>query len=284
MDKVQRVGKERTSADASPEEVRASTLAKGQHAQAGEWTRRSEFVRGVQLTLPLLLGATPFGLVFGAIAITSGMTGAAAAWMSALVYAGASQLIAAGLVSAGAGVAIIVLTTFVVNLRHALYSASLGPFVRSLPQRWLLPMGFLLTDETFFVAIRRYQQNDASPHKHWFYLGSGISMYLNWQFWTWVGILAGRSIPDPQAWGLDVALPVTFIGMLIPGIVSRSILITVIAGAVGSLVFAGLPNRLGLLAASLLAVVLGLLASRFDKSGAQPAGVEIASTATEAMP
>lgn len=235
----------------------------------GVWTRRSEFVRGAQLTLPLILGAIPFGLIFGAVAITSGMTGAAAAWMSALVYAGASQFIAAGLVAAGAGTAIIVLTTFVVNLRHALYSASLAPYVRSLPQRWLLPLGFLLTDETFFVAVRRYQEPDASPFKHWFYLGSGVSLFVTWQFWTWVGILAGRSIPDPQAWGLDVALPVTFIGMLIPGIVNRSILITVLVGATGSLVFAGLPNRLGLLAAALLAVVIGVIASRFDKPGTQ---------------
>ena len=98
-------------------------------------TRKTEFVRGVRDTLPLILGAIPFGLIFGAVAITSGMSGWAAATMSALVYAGASQFVATGLVAAGAGIAVIILTTFVVNLRHALYSASLGPFVRSLPQR-----------------------------------------------------------------------------------------------------------------------------------------------------
>lgn len=233
------------------------------------WTRRNEFVRGMQMTLPLMLGAIPFGLIFGAVATTSGMTGEAAAWMSVLVYAGASQFIAAGLVAAGAGVAIIVLTTFVVNLRHALYSASLAPYVRNLPQRWLVPLGFLLTDETFFVAIRRYQEPDASPFKHWFFLGSGVALFLTWQAFTCIGILAGRSIPDPQAWGLDVALPLTFIGMLVPSIVSRSIVITVLAGAAGSLVFAGLPNRLGLLAAALLAVGVGMVASRFDKPGTQ---------------
>lgn len=232
-------------------------------------SRKREFVRGIRDTLPLILGAIPFGLIFGAVAITSGLSTWAAGAMSAFVYAGASQFVAAGLVASGAGVAVIILTTFVVNLRHALYSASLAPFVRSLPQRWLLVLGFLLTDETFFVSIRRYQEKDASPYKHWFYLGSGVAMYLNWQFWTWIGIFAGRSIPDPQAWGLDFALPVTFIGMLVPGIVSRSILLTVITGAVGSLVFAGLPNRLGLFAAALLAVAVGVVASRYDKNPEQ---------------
>lgn len=229
-----------------------------------ERTRGEEFRAGIQATIPLILGAIPFGLIFGAVATTSGLSSGAAAAMSAFVYAGAAQFIAAGLVAGGAGLGLIVLTTLVVNLRHALYSATLAPYVHHLPQRWLLPLGFLLTDETFFVAVRRYQEPDASPLKHWFYLGSGVSMYVNWFFWTVVGIVAGRSIPDPQAWGLDFALPVTFIGMLIPSIVSRSILLTVLTGAVGSLVFAGLPNRLGLFAASLLAVAVGMVASRYD--------------------
>lgn len=235
--------------------------------QVAEYTRSGEFRSGAQATIPLVLGAIPFGLIFGAVAITSGLSAGAASAMSAFVYAGASQFIAAGLVSAGAGLGLIVLTTLVVNLRHALYSATLAPYVHHLPQRWLLPLGFLLTDETFFVAIRRYQQPDKSPYKQWFYLGSGVAMWVNWNIFTAVGIVAGRSIPDPQAWGLDFALPVTFIGMLIPSIVSRSILITVIAGAVGSLVFAGLPNRLGLFAASILAVAVGMVAARYDRPG-----------------
>lgn len=242
-------------------------------AKTAEMTRKREFLRGLRDTLPLLVGAIPFGLIFGAVATTSGMTGQTAAAMSAFVYAGSSQFIASGLVAASTGVAMIILTTLVVNLRHALYSVSLAPHVRGLPHKWLLVLGFLLTDETYFVAIRRYQEKDASSFKHWFYLGSGVSMYLTWQVSTWIGILAGRSIPNPQAWGLDFALPVTFIGMLIPGIASRSILLTVATGATGAIIFAGLPNGLGLFAAALLAVLVGVLASRYDKQPAViPAG------------
>ncbi len=227
-------------------------------------TPRSEFWAGVRATFPLVVGAIPFGILFGAVAVTSGLSGAAAAAMSALVFAGSAQFIAAGLVASGAGLAVIVLTTFVVNLRHALYSASLAPYLKHLGQRWLLPLGFWLTDETYAVVIERFVRGADAPHKHWYQFGSALFMYLNWQLCTWIGIWAGQSLPNPEAWGLDFALPVTFIGMVVPTIRRRSVLLCALAAGAGSLVFAGLPHQLGLIAAALLAVVVGVLTSRFD--------------------
>jgi hypothetical protein len=113
--------------------------------------RKQEFLSGVRDTLPLLLGALPFGLIYGAVAATSGLSLAAAIAMSALVFAGSSQFIAIGLVAAQTPVAIIVLTTLIVNLRHMLYSATLLPYLKDLPQRWRIPLAFWLTDETFAV-------------------------------------------------------------------------------------------------------------------------------------
>lgn len=233
-------------------------------------TRRSEFRAGLKATLPLVLGAIPFGIIFGAVAVTSGLSAWAAVAMSALVFAGSSQFIAAGLVASGAGIAVIVLTTFVVNLRHALYAASLAPYMKHLPQRWLAPLGFWLTDESYVVVIARYSRTDASPWKHWYFLGSAVIMYVNWQVCTWIGIIAGRSIPNPQAWGLEFALPVTFIGMLVPSLRQRSMVLSVLAAGSAALVFAGLPNKLGLIIAALLGVVVGMAATRFDA----PAPVE----------
>jgi 4-azaleucine resistance transporter AzlC len=231
-------------------------------------TKASEFWAGFRETIPLEVGAIPFGIIFGAVAVTSGLSGQAAAAMSALVFAGSSQFIAAGLVAGGAGIPIIVLTTFVVNLRHALYGVSLAPYMKHLPQRWLLPLGFWLTDESYLVVIKRFQQPDASPYKHWFYLGSAITMYVNWQICTWIGIVAGSSIPNPLAWGLDFALPVTFIGMLVPSIRRRSMLMCVIAAGAAAVAFAGLPSRLGLLAAILAGIVVGVATKRFDRDTA----------------
>jgi 4-azaleucine resistance transporter AzlC len=185
--------------------------------------------------------------------------------MSAFVFAGSAQFIAAGLVAGGAGLVVIVLTTFVVNLRHALYAASLAPHMKGLPQRWLAPLGFWLTDESYVVVIARYQKEDPSPYKHWFYLGSAVFMYTGWQVWTWIGIVAGQAIPNPQNWGLDFALAVTFIGMVVPGLRVRSVAVSVAVAAASALAFNGLPNKLGLIVAALLGVAAGVAAGRWDK-------------------
>ena len=223
-------------------------------------SRRTEFVAGMKATFPLIVGAIPFGIIFGALAVTSGLTPAAAAAMSAFVFAGSGQFVAAGLFAGGTGIAVIVLTTFIVNLRHSLYSATLAPHMKHLPHRWLLPLGFWLTDETFLVVVRRYSQPDSSPHKHWFYLGSALFMYVNWQLCTLVGIWAGRSIPNPLAWGLDFALPVTFLGMLVPSLRGRSVLASAGVAAIAIMALRDLPGQLGLLLAVVLAVIAGSVA------------------------
>ena len=229
-------------------------------------TRRAEFWDGVKATIPMVVGAIPFGIIFGAVAVNSGLSMAATAGMSAFVFAGSAQFVAAGLVANGAGIAIIVLTTFVVNLRHALYAATLAPQVRRLPQHWLLPLGFLLTDETFVVVAERFSK-DTSPYRHWFYLGSGVFMYINWQICTWIGIVAGRSIPNPAGWGLDFALVVTFIGMLMPGLRSRPVVICSVTAGATALLAAGLPNRLGLIVAAFAGVAAGVATDHLRKRG-----------------
>src|SRR5215203_1050550 len=97
---------------------------------------RQEFWAGVRATFPLVIGAIPFAILFGALAQASGMTAVGAAVMSALVYAGSAQFIAIGLLASGAGIGVILLTTLVVNLRHMLYAVSLAPHLARLPQ-WL---------------------------------------------------------------------------------------------------------------------------------------------------
>ena len=227
-----------------------------------EATRRSELLDGLRDTIPLIIGAAPFGLIFGALAITSGLSTAATLGMSLFVFAGSAQFIAAGLVAAGAGVAVIVAATFIINLRHALYSATLAPHVQHLPPWWLIPLGAWLTDETFAIAAARYTRQDASPFKHWYYLGSALAMYVNWQLWTFVGLHLGQSIPNAADWGLDFAMVVTFIGLLVPFVRSRASLAAVLAGAATAVVLNPLPHKLGLMAAALVGVAVGVLMER----------------------
>jgi 4-azaleucine resistance transporter AzlC len=237
-------------------------------------TRRAEFLRGMRDTVPLVIGAIPFGIIFGAVAVSGGVVAEgetaqqlsplAVQSMSLFVYAGAAQFIAAELVRNSAAVLVVIFTTLIVNLRHALYSASLAPYLRGLPQRWLLPLGFTLTDETFVVSIARYQQPDLSPYKHWYQAGSAVLMYCSWQLCTLIGITAGRAVPAEQVarLGLSFAATVAFIGMLIPLLHSRALVLSAAAAGAASVVFYGLPSRLGLLVAAAIGIAVGMLAER----------------------
>ena len=225
-------------------------------------TRMREFLAGARDTFPLLLGAFPFGLIYGALAITSGLSVAASMGMSLFVFAGSSQFIAVGLVAAGAPVSIIVLTTFIVNLRHLLYSATLLPHLRDLPQRWRIPLAFWLTDETFAVTVHRFAKTDSSPFKHWYQLGSSLAMYLNWQLWCYLGVVLGDRIPNAADWGLDVAMPITFIGMVIPFVKSIPMVVCVLAAGAASLVTLGMPYKLGIIVSAFVGIIAGLVTEK----------------------
>jgi 4-azaleucine resistance transporter AzlC len=243
-------------------------------------TRRAEFWAGIRDTLPLEVGAIPFAVIFGAAAVTNGISPAGAQAMSLFVFAGSAQFIATGLVAGGVSTAFIVLTTFVVNARHALYSVTLGPHVKGLSQRWLIPLGFWLTDESFVIVAARYNQPDASPYKHWYFLGSEVFMYINWNFWTLVGILAGQNIPGLVNLGLEFALVVTFIGMLIPLIRNRAVLASVVVASITAVIAYPLPNKLYLMAAALLGIVAGVVTELYF-SAPKPAYLQAAEEAHE---
>ena|SRR5579859_7324314 len=238
-------------------------------ANAGEiettTTPRREFWQGVRDTIPLMVGAAPFGLIFGALAVTNGLSPLATMAFSLAVFAGSAQFVAAGLVGAGVSVPLIILTTFIVNLRHALYSLTLGPHLKRLRQTWLLPLGFWLTDETFAVTSLHYQKQPSAV-MHWYQLGSSLSMYVNWNIWTFLGLVLGSQIANPTQWGLQFAASVTFIGLVVPAIKSRPMLIAVLVSACTALLTYGLPNKLFLIVAALAGIIAGVVAENALKN------------------
>lgn len=227
----------------------------------------SDFLAGARDTFPLIVGAIPFGLIFGMLAQRSGLSFAGTLAMSAFVFAGSAQFIALGLIAAGTAWPIVVLTTWLVNLRHVLYSATLAPYVCRLPQRWQLPLAFWLTDETFAVVIKRYTDQGDAPHNHGYYLGSALSMYLNWQCSTFLGLIGGQMLPHATEWGLDFAMPVTFIGMLIPSLKSRAMWTTVTVAGLVSLMAFWMPHKLGLMVAALAGIGAGLIVEQGQENG-----------------
>lgn len=221
-------------------------------------TRQSEFVQGMRDTLPLIVAAVPFGFIFGALATAYNLTPAVTMGLSTFVFAGSAQFIALGLINNGASAVIIILTTFVVNLRHALYSTSLATHLKGFSQGWLIPLAFWLTDETYAVVISRYERDDESPYKHWYHLGSSVLMYVNWQLSTIGGFVAGQRLETLTQLGLDFAMVVTFIGLVVPLIKDRPMLVcALVAGVVGVLTN-DVPNRLGLIIAAVAGIIVGL--------------------------
>jgi len=218
----------------------------------------------------MLVGALPFGIIFGTLAVSSGLSAGATLAMSALVFAGAAQFIAVGLIASGAGLLVILLTTLIVNLRHLLYSASLLPYVRHLSQRWRVPLAFWLTDESYAVAHRHYLDPNAAPeYKHWYFLGSCIAMYSNWFACTLVGVVLGSTLPGMADWGLDFAMVATFIGIVVPLLRTRPMLVAALVAAAVAVVAHGLPYKLGLMLAALAGVSAGIVAERLTASSAR---------------
>jgi 4-azaleucine resistance transporter AzlC len=195
-------------------------------------------------------------MIYGILALGAGLSPFDAQAMSSVVFAGASQFMTAKLVSAATPGLVIILTGFVMNLRHVLYSASLAPYTKHLPPAWKATLAYLLTDEAYAVSIVHYQRPGEITHKHWFVLGAGLALWSCWQLSTALGIFLGAQIP--AAWGLDFALPLTFIALVVPGLKDRPGVITAGVASVAALLFFGLPFKLGLMAATFLAIACGL--------------------------
>jgi 4-azaleucine resistance transporter AzlC len=213
------------------------------------------FWAGVRAEIPLLIGVFPFGLIYGALALGAGISPAAAQMMSSIVFAGSAQFITSQLVHESTPGFVIVLTIAVVNLRHMLYSASLAPYVSALPTRWKVLLSYLLTDEAYAPTILHYEKEGITPHTHWFWLGAGLSLWINWQISTALGIFLGAAIPE--SWSLEFALPLTFIAMLVPVLKDRpAIAAALSAGAVALIAFS-LPYKLGLILAALAGILVG---------------------------
>lgn len=239
----------------------SNTLSNALPCESGLDTR--EFWDGVKDTIPLIVGAIPFGLIFGTLAMSEGLSIWATVGMSLFVFAGSAQFIAVSLLAVGTGVPLIIATTFIVNLRHLLYAANLVSHVKGFSHLWRMLMAFGLTDECFAVFSTRIGKTGRASRSY--YLGSFLFMYGNWNLCTILGIVLGNSIPNIGEWGLEIAMSVTFIGMVIPYLKNRPMWAAVLVAGGVSLVAYPLPHKLGLMVAALAGISTGILFEMVQK-------------------
>lgn len=184
-------------------------------AGVSPWSR-GDIARGVRLALPVLPGMIAFALAVGAAAAAKGLSLLHSVLMNALVFAGASQLVALEIwpqrftTAAVAGMALVVAT---VNARILLITASLQPSLRHLPAWQLYPLLHITTDPAWLITMRAQREGASVPSV---FLGASLILLAVWMSVTTLGFLLGALVGDPRRFGLDLVMPIFFATMLVP--------------------------------------------------------------------
>jgi predicted branched-subunit amino acid permease len=220
-------------------------------------TATSAFWRGARDALPFLLVVGPFALLFGVVATEAGFAVIEALAFSVLVIAGAAQFAALQQMSEDAPTFIVILTALAVNLRMAMYSAALLPWLGAAPLWQRAVIAYLNTDQTYAMSIAEYERRQGMtlPERVAYFLGLAAPVAPAWYGMTVVGALLGQQIPP--AFALDFALPITFIAILAPMLRTLAHVAAAVTSIVAALALAPLPYNSGLLVAAALAMAVG---------------------------
>lgn len=172
----------------------------------------NSFVQGIKAGISIAIGYFPIALTFGLLAKTTGLSIIEATAMSIFVYAGASQYMALTLIAKGVDPILIVLNTFVVNIRHFLMTAALNEKMHS-EKRWIKGIyAFGITDESFSILAT---QKDEKIHTS-FAFGVALIAYSSWVIFTAVGHVIGANLPAFLQAAMSIALYAMFVGLLVP--------------------------------------------------------------------
>lgn len=225
---------------------------------AGEGRPRSELAHGIRDSLPLGIALAPVGIAFGYAAQAVGLSWWLAGLMSAVVYAGPSQFIAAGMIAAGAAVPAIVATAFVANLRYSLFAASLAPYMRGVRSWRLIALGHAVVDGSYALTLGHARRHPDRPGKDGYLLGSFVVSFGSWVPATILGALSAEIVSDVLAFGLAFATPAIFIAFVIPYVRDGTAATVLLVAGIGTV--AGneyLPSGAGPLIAIAGASILG---------------------------
>ncbi len=227
-------------------------------------SKRSEFMAGIKISLPILLAVVPFGLIAGITGVNVGLSPLQSLAGSVFIFAGAAQIAAYQLFATDAPLLILCLVMLIINLRHMMYSASIGIYTKKLSLWTRALFAYLMTDQSFAIGVLRYQQDDTSNFKHYYYFGAAGIIWLVWVVSASVGIVVGTQVPE--SWSLDFIVPLMFIALAIPSIQSKAKLIAACVAGISVLLFQPLPFNLALIIAAILGISVGLMSeSYFEK-------------------
>ncbi|MCB1346119.1 MAG: AzlC family ABC transporter permease [Rhodobacter sp.] len=226
---------------------------------AASITPRQSFWQGLRHGGPFVLIVGPFGIVFGVVATDAGLTLAQTMGFTIAVIAGAAQLTAVQLMTEHAPTVIVLVTALAVNLRMAMYSASLAPHIGAAPLWQRALIAYLMVDQAYATSILRYEQQPglSLPAKVAYYFGVVSLICPVWYLGTLAGALVGNQIPESVPIG--AAVPIAFIALIGPMLRTLAHVGAALVSVVLALALAWIPYNLGLLVAALAAMAAGAL-------------------------
>lgn len=225
----------------------------------GTPSREPALAEGLRAALPVVLGYLPIGMAYGILASQAHLTTAEAVAMSLIVFAGSAQFIAVGMLAAGTGPWPIIVTTFLVNLRHLLMSAALSVSFRRIPRPLQALLAFWITDESFVVTTATLAGRQATVP---FLVGLQVTAYLAWAASSLAGAVLGNLASGVAHLGMDYALPAMFIALLVLQVKDRGALLVAALAAAVSVLLAGLPGNANVIVATLAAATVGVFIRR----------------------
>ena len=216
---------------------------------------------GFKAGLPTLFGIAAWGLVVGVAMVKSGLTVPQALVMTLLVFAGSAQLASLPLILASAPIWVVFATALVVNLRFVIFSALMAPHFAHLPWRQRFLLGYVSGDMTVAIFLRRFPSEAPAQGKVSYLKGL---LYPNWSAWQ-VGSIAGIFLGSavPAEWGLGFAGSLAILCLLVPMVANSAALCGVLVAGAVAVLAAGLPYKLGLLAAVILGMITSMAAEEW---------------------
>lgn len=212
---------------------------------------------GFVQALPFLLVLVPFSVLFGVVATAAGLDIVQTVGFSIVVLAGASQFSAVQLLSDQAPVLIVLASSLAINLRMAMYSASLTPWVGRAPAWQRAVIAYVLVDQTYGMAVQQFERRPAMTvaERVAYVFGASPVLCLPWMLFTYVGATAGQMIPAD--WPLDFAVPITFLAMIAPMLRTLAHVAAALVAVLSALALSGLPSGTGVLIAGPLGMAAG---------------------------
>ncbi|MCH2165210.1 MAG: AzlC family ABC transporter permease [Marinovum sp.] len=216
-----------------------------------------EFFRGVRDTLPFCLVIVPFSMLFGLVSTEAGLSVLETLTFSLVVIAGAAQFTALGLMQENAPTIVVIISALAVNMRMAIYSASLVPHMGPLPFWKRALAAYFLVDQPYAMSMNRF---DAAPklslrEKTGYFWGCTLLVVPVWYSMTLLGALVGQRVPEWLA--LDFAVPITFLAVVAPMLRTFAHVVAALVSIVAALIFASMPYQTGLLVAGLAGMMAG---------------------------